>query len=154
MHFVRSPLTSADRALPEIAVRADRSKLARKIWRGTAEDGTDFGFELEAPLAHGDAIWANANALYVIRQDAEPVLEIPLDLEPDAAAVLGWAAGNLHLPIEAQPGRLLAPDDPGLRQTLERLGAHYHSSVEVFRPHRFAGNLIGHGHTHGHASSG
>jgi hypothetical protein len=30
--------------------------------------------------------------------------------------VLGWIVGNLHFVIEAQAERLLAPDDPALRQ--------------------------------------
>ena len=95
-------------------------------------------------------------AQYVIRQQPEPVLEIPLDLKADAAAAIGWAVGNLHFPIEAQPTRLLAPDDSGLRQALDRLGIHYHAITEVFQPHRFAGSLAGHGHhphhdhAHGH----
>ncbi|HTQ31121.1 MAG TPA: urease accessory protein UreE [Opitutaceae bacterium] len=150
MHLVRAPLLSSGSALPEIAVRADRQKLAKRRWRAAADDGVEFGFELEAPLRHGDVVWAGARARYVIRQLPEPVLEIPLDVTPDAAAAIGWAVGNLHFAIEAQATRLLAPDDPGLRQALDRLGIHYHAITAVFQPHRFAGSLGGHGHSHGH----
>ncbi len=150
MNLVRSALHPPVPDLPEIALRVDRLKLAKRLWRGSADDGTDFGFELEAPLAHGDAVWATPAARYVVRQAPEPVLEIPLDVPVDAAAVIGWAVGNLHFAIESQATRLLAPDDPGLRQSLDRMGIHYHEAVEVFQPHRFAGSLAGHGHEHGH----
>ena len=150
MHLVHAPLSSFDAALPEIAVRVDRQKLAKRLWRAVAVDGIELGFEVETPLRHGDVVWANDKACYVIRQEPELVLEIPLDVKTDAAAVIGWAVGNLHFAIEAQPARLLAPDDPGLRQALDRMHIHYHEVVEVFQPHRFAGSLAGHGHEHGH----
>jgi urease accessory protein len=150
MHLVRAPLTPSGEARTEIAIPVDRQKLAKLLWRGAAADGTDFGFELAAPLRHGDIVWQTADSRYAVRQAPEPVLEIPLDVTPDAAAFIGWAVGNLHFAIEAQPSRLLAPDDTGLRQSLDRLGIHYHEAVEIFQPHRLAGNLIGHGHDHGH----
>jgi len=150
VHLVHSPLIGADDALPETPIRVDRQILAKRLWRGAAEDGADFGFELKTPLEHGDVVAATAAVRYVIRQKPEPVLEIPLDVPADAAAVIGWAVGNLHFAIEAQPTRLLAPDDPGLRQALDRLGVHFHPVSEVFQPPRFAGSLIGHGHSHPH----
>ncbi len=149
MHLVQAPLPASEAHLPEVAIRVDRQRLAKRRWRAAAEDGTDFGFELAAPLSHGDVAAVTDAARYIIRQAAEPVLEIPLDVAPDAAAVIGWAVGNLHFAIEAQATRLLAPDDPGLRQALDRLGIHYHAASEVFQPHRFAGSLLGHGHGHG-----
>jgi len=150
MQLVHAPLAAFDAALPEIAVRVDRQKLAKRLWRAVAVDGIELGFEVEAPLRHCDVVWASDKARYVIRQEPELVLEIPLDVKPDAAAVIGWAVGNLHFAIEAQETRLLAPDDPGLRQALDRMHIHYHEVVEVFQPHRFAGSLDGHGHAHGH----
>jgi urease accessory protein len=151
MNLVRAILASTDASLPEVAIRADRRKLAKRLWRGSADDGTEFGFELESPLAQGQVVAQTASARYVIRQEPEPVIEIPLDVAVDAAAVIGWAVGNLHFEIEAQPTRILAPDDTGLRQSLDRLGIHYHAATEVFQPHRFSGSLIGHGHGHGHS---
>jgi urease accessory protein len=150
MHLVRAPLITADPALPEVAVPADRRQLAKRRWRAAAVDGTEFGFELESPLEPGDGVWASAEARYVVRQSAEPVLAIPLDLAPDAAAVTGWVVGNLHFPIEAQPARLLVPDERALRRMLERLGVPYRESIEVFRPHRLTGVLIGAGQASDH----
>ena len=145
MHLIHAPLATWDAVLPEVSVNVDRRKLARRLWRAVADDGTEFGVEVETPLQHGDVVWAGANARYVIRQAAEPVLEIPLAVEPDAAAVIGWAVGNLHSAIEARSDRVLAPDDPGLRQTLDRLGIRYGERLAVFQPHRLAESLAGHG---------
>lgn len=151
MHLVHTAIT-ADSSLREIAVPVERRQLAKRLWRATADDGMEFGFELEAPLAHGDAIWASAAVRYTIRQLPEPVLEIPLPAAPATAAVTGWAVGNLHFPIEAQSARLLAPDDIALRQSLERMGIAYRATQEVFRPHRLAAGAEPHNHAAGAAA--
>lgn len=145
MHLIHAPLAVTDASLPEISVGVDRRKLARRLWRATAADGTEFGIEVGEPLRHGDVVWADESGRYVIRQTPEAVLVIPLDLPPAAAAVIGWAVGNLHLPIEPRDACFLVPDDPGLRPTLDRLGVAYDGRVEVFQPHRLAGSLAGHG---------
>lgn len=147
MHHVRAALSSSfDRGLPTVAIRADRLKLAKRLWRGAAEDGTDFGFECEAPLKHGDLVWVTATASYVIAQLPEPVLEISLAAtSADAAAVLGWAVGNMHFLIEAQPGFIRAPDDTALRQALARLAIPFRETTAVFQPHRFA-SIVAHSH--------
>lgn len=145
MILVRAPLTAIDASLPETAVPVDRLKLAKRRWRGMAEDGTDFGFELEEPLRHRDVVWVTPHARYVLQQAPEPVLVIPLEADPAAAAVQGWIVGNLHFLIEAQPSRLLAPDDSALRQSLDRLGISFHTAQEVFQPHRLAA-AIAHSH--------
>ncbi len=148
MQLVHAAIT-ADPALPEIAIAVERRQLAKRLWRAAAADGAEFGFELARPLAHGDVVFANPTARYVIRQLPEPVLEIPLPPAPDAAAITGWAVGNLHFPIEAQPARLLAPDDTALRQSLERMGIAYRAIDEVFRPHRLAAGATPHSHAAG-----
>jgi urease accessory protein len=140
---------NADSRLTEIAIPVERRQLAKRLWRAAATDGTEFGFELAGPLAHGAVVFANATTRYVIHQLPEPVLEIPLPPAPDAAAITGWAVGNLHFPIEAQPARLLAPDDTALRQSLERMGIAYRAINEVFRPHRLAAGATPHSHAAG-----
>jgi urease accessory protein len=146
--LIHEPLISGGATLPETGVFVERTKLARRFWRAVAQDGTEFGVEVDVPLKHGDVIWADGKSRYVIHQLPEPLLEVPLDVAPDAAAVIGWAAGNLHIPIDAQSTRLLAPDGPAIRQLLDRLGIHYRGLTERFRPHRLAGSLAGHGQMH------
>jgi len=138
MQLVSAPLGSSDPSLPEIAVPVERLTLAKRLWRGVAADGAEFGFELSGPLKDGDVVAQTASAGYVIRQLPEPVLEIPLDLAPSGAAGIGWAIGNLHMELAAEPMRLLAPDDPAVRQLLERLKVSYRPTTAVFRPGRFS----------------
>src|SRR5690348_10710849 len=107
LQIVHASVSSPDPALPEIAIRADRLVLAKRIWRGTAEDGLEFGFELETRLTDGDVVYQSAGARYVVRQIPEAVVEISLVIAPSAAAGIGWAVGNLHLELQAEPARLL-----------------------------------------------
>jgi len=116
----------------------ERQTLIKRIWRGVAADGTEFGFDLGSPLKDGEAFWQNETARYVVRQHPEPVVEIPLDLAPPAAAGLAWAIGNLHLELSAEPGRLLTPDESAIRQLLDRLQVGYRRTTAVFHPGRFA----------------
>ncbi len=138
MLLIQAPLPTPDPSLPEIALTVDRLTLAKRLWRGTAADGTEFGFELEAPLRPGDTVHRTDRARYVVRQNPEPVVVISLALAPSAAAGIGWAVGNLHLELSAEPDRLLAPDEPAVRRLLERIQIPYTTAVAVFRPGRFA----------------
>lgn len=138
MHLITAALPSADAALPELALTIERLTLAKRIWRGVAEDGTEFGFNLNTPLKHGDAFFQTGQARYVVRQQPEAVVEISLEIAPSAAAGIGWAVGNLHLELSAEPTRLLAPDEPAVRQLLKRLTVPYRPTVAIFRPGRFA----------------
>lgn len=138
MILVRQIVATPNPALASILLRVDRLTLAKRLWRGVAADGTEFGFELPAPLKPGDVFHESATARYVVEQDAEPVLEISLDVAPAAAAGIGWAIGNLHLELSAEPTRLIAPDEPAVRQLLDRLKVSYRQTTAVFRPGRFA----------------
>jgi urease accessory protein len=139
LSIVHSPVTSPDPALPEIVLTVDRLTLAKRLWRGVAEDGTEFGFELAAPLKHGETFWQTATARYVVQQPPETVLAISLDaIAPSAAAGIGWAIGNLHREFSSEPTRLLAPDEPALRQLFERLKIPFQPTTAIFRPGRFA----------------
>lgn len=140
-------------SLPAIDLQVERRLLAKRLWRGVADDGTEFGFELAAPLKHADTFWQTTKARYLIAQQAEALIEISLDVAPSAAAGIGWAIGNLHLELSAEPARLLAPDEPAVRQLLERLKVPFTQTTAIFRPGRFArGNLPTHdlGPSHQH----
>lgn len=136
--LVNASVAAPDSELAEIALRVDRVILAKRLWRGTAEDGTEFGFELNAPLKDGDTVCQTSGKRYVIRQIPEPVVEIALDLTPAAAAGIGWAIGNLHLELSAEPSRLLALDEPAVRNLLDRLKVPFRTTTAIFRPGRFA----------------
>jgi urease accessory protein len=156
MQLISGPVQTPDARLPQIALRVDRFTAAKRLWRAVADDGTEFGFELNAPLRHGTTFWQTTAARYVLQQDPEPVVEISLAMPPSAAAGIGWAVGNLHLELCAEPERLLAPDEPAVRALLARLDVAFTPTTAVFRSGRFARggaaatppHELGHSHQH------
>jgi urease accessory protein len=130
------PIIDADSKRREVALVAPRRTLAKKLWRGTAADGTEFGFELSAPLPPDTPFHAAEGKVYVARQEPEPVLAVRVPASPDEAARLGWTLGNLHTPVQVDAGRILIADEPGLRQSLGRLHLDFSTATEVFRPTR------------------
>ena len=123
-------------------MKVDRLRLAKRRWRGFAEDGTEFGFDLETPLKHGSVFFSSAEGNYRIEQQSEPVIDITCPPEPDSSARLGWLLGNLHFPIEILPGILRICDDTAVRQMLQRECIPHSFSEAVFQP-------IAGGHSHG-----
>ncbi len=65
-----------------------------------AEDGTEFGFDLEHPLEDGDVFAVTSSAVYCVAQKPEAVLEVALAGDAAGAARLGWTIGNLHFLLE------------------------------------------------------
>lgn len=138
MILIQAPVATPDLALPVVTLRTDRRTLAKRLWRTTANDGIDLGFQLHRPLQHGDTVLQTATTRYVIEQEPEPVLDIPLaGLPPSATAGIGWAVGNLHLEFSSEATRLLTPDEPAARQLLARIQITYTPTSAVFRPGRF-----------------
>ena len=136
--LVREACAVAYPGLRSVRIRVARRVLAKRLWRGVAEDGLEFGFELEAPLTHGAVVWQTTTDAYVIEQESEPVLGVSLALAPSAAAAIGWAVGNLHLELSADLQRLYTPDEPEARRLFERLGIEPVALTVVFTPGRFA----------------
>ena len=62
---------------PSVALTVERRVLAKRRWRGQAEDGKDFGFDLEAPLKHGVCFHFEEGRNYVIDQKPEEVFRVP-----------------------------------------------------------------------------
>ena len=56
LQMISKPVSDVNLALPEVAVRVERLKLAKRLWRGVAEDGVEFGCELERPLMYAEQI--------------------------------------------------------------------------------------------------
>lgn len=138
MELIQGPLAAFDAGLPAVAVTLPRRDLTTTAWQAVAADGRAFRCTAAAPLRAGDTIFATAAVRYVLFQQEEPVVEVPLALAASAAAGVGWAFGNEHLPLCAEPTRLLAPDEPAVRQLLDRLRVPYRAGLAVFRPGRFS----------------
>lgn len=138
--MIRGPLDEGATGR-KIPLRVDRHTLAKRRWRGVAEDGREFGFDLETPLRNGADFFRDGNATYAIAQETEAVLRISLArLNPEEAARRGWMLGNLHFPVQVARGALTVADDPAIRPVLEREGVDYEEEREVFTP------LHGHAH--------
>ncbi|MFA6287238.1 MAG: urease accessory protein UreE [Opitutaceae bacterium] len=138
LQLIKNAVPLPDATLPVVELRVDRRTLAKRLWRGVAADGVEFGFELPSALRHGDSFHQTETVRYVIAQEPETVLEIALDLPPSAAAGIGWAVGNLHLEFSSEPTRLLTPDETAARQLFERIQIAYRPTTAVFRAGRFA----------------
>ena len=116
-----------------VPLRADRHTLAKRRWRGKASDHREFGFDLAAPLTHAACFFFEGHTRYVIEQQPEPVLEIPI-ATPEDAARLGWQIGNLHLVVQVLPALLRVADDPAAAQMLTREGITFQRHEAVFQP--------------------
>jgi urease accessory protein len=134
VQLIHDHLPAAERMLPQIALRVDRLTLAKRRWRGTAEDGSEFGFDLQRPLANGDVFAATSAAVYRIAQAAEPVLEVALSADSPGSARLGWVIGNLHFPLEIDGEVLRVADDPALRQLFTRETIAFTAREAIFTP--------------------
>ncbi len=134
MLIIHAAVDPAPSDLPSVRVPADRITLAKRRWRGVAEDGTEFGFDLEKPLADGAPVFATDEALYVIAQKYEPILEVALGTDAPTAARLGWLIGNLHFPLEVVGSVVRVADDSALRQLFAREGIAFTACARVFHP--------------------
>ena len=120
--------------MPIQRIAVERLTLAKRRWRGIAEDGREFGFDLEAPLADGAAVFHSGAAAYVIAQKYEPMLEVALGADSPTAARLGWMIGNLHFQIEVAGEIVRVADDPAARQLFERERIPFTACRRVFHP--------------------
>ena len=127
-----------------VLLLADRTTLAKRRWRGVAQDGREFGFDLERPLSDGAVFHREGGKSYVISQAPESVLEVALGNDPARAAVISWQIGNLHFPLEITNQVIRCADDPAIRLLLSREGVAWHTATAVFRP------IISLGHAHHH----
>jgi len=141
MTIIRQALAVHPAQLKPVRLAVERLTLAKRRWRGVAEDGAEFGFDLERPMADEAAFHQTESAVYLIAQKYESVLE--LRIGSDAARV-GWLIGNLHFQIEVLDEVVRVVDDSAVRQMFEREDIQFTPCKRVFHP-------IGGGHSHGHS---
>lgn len=117
----------------QVVLAAERRKFLKRRWRGTAEDGTEFGFDLESRLTDGCVIFQQDGQDYVVRQLPESVYQIDCG-DPSHAALVGWKVGNLHLPAQICEGSIRVLHDEAMAQLLEREGWEFHEPEVIFTP--------------------
>ena len=135
MHLITHMLAlNSDRPRAELVVLAvERRQFLKRRWRGVAEDGTEFGFDLESRLADGCVIFQQDGKDYLVRQLPETVYEVPFE-NPSHAALVAWKVGNLHLPAEILPDRLRVLHDEAMKSLLDREGWVFAEPVVLFQP--------------------
>ena len=126
-----------------ISLIVERRVLAKRRWRGQAQDGADFGFDLVSPLSHGICFHAEEDKNYVIDQKPEVVFRVPFPDQQEAAH-RAWQVGNLHFPAQFLESYLLVEGDLAVRLMLERNQIPFEEGMEVFQP-----VLAATGHHHG-----
>lgn len=135
MHVIQRALAPAS-ALPsenQVVLAAERRQFLKRRWRGTAADGTEFGFDLESRLTDGCLIYQENGIDYIVRQLPEIVYEIPLE-SPAHAALVAWKVGNLHLPAQILDGSIRVLHDEAMTQLLEREGWAFNEPEVLFTP--------------------
>ncbi len=135
MHLIQRKL--AERSdLPgerQVVLAAERRLFLKRRWRGVAEDGTEFGFDLESRLNDGCVIYQENGRDYIVRQLPEVVYEVLFE-SPDHAALVAWKVGNLHLPAEILADRIRVLQDEAMAQLLEREGWEFSEPEVLFSP--------------------
>lgn len=134
LEVIHAPVPEVPAGLAVVRIPVDRLVLAKRRWRGVAEDGAEFGFDLEKPLGDGAVVKVGEAACYVIAQKYEPVLEVSLAADAPGAAKMGWMIGNLHFPLEVTGEAIRVADDPALRQLFEREHLAYTPCKRIFHP--------------------
>ena len=135
MHLI-SQMLALSSELPEVnqvVLTAERRQFLKRRWRGIAEDGTEFGFDLQTRLIDGCVIFHAENKDFVVRQQVETVYEVSLK-NTSTAAHIGWKIGNLHLPAEIFSDRIRVLHDDAMRQLLEREDWNFTEPQVVFTP--------------------
>ena len=135
MHLIQRMLAPASElpAESQIVLSAERRQFLKRRWRGVAEDGMEFGFDLESRLTDGCVIFQQEGKDYIVRQLHEPVYEIPIG-SPAHAALVAWKVGNLHMPAQIFDGFIRVLHDEAMANLLQREGWPYTEPVVLFQP--------------------
>jgi len=75
MRLIHGPLSGRLGGTLLTILKVDRLRLAKRRWRGFAEDGEEFGFDLEYPLRDGTFFFHSETRSYAIEQQTEPVID-------------------------------------------------------------------------------
>ena len=117
----------------QVTLFAERRNFLKRRWRGVAEDGIEFGFDLEARLIDGCVIFHDGGKDYTVRQLPEKVYEVAL-VDPAFAALVAWKVGNLHLPAQILDGAIRVLHDEAMMQLLERECWPFSEPLVIFTP--------------------
>ncbi len=128
-------LFSASEQSPDhqVVLHAERRQFLKRRWRGVAEDGTEFGFDLEERLLDGSVIFQSEGRDYIVRQIPEVVYRIPYE-SPAQAALIAWKTGNLHMPAQITDDAILVLHDEAMENLLRREAWPFTEPTVLFTP--------------------
>jgi urease accessory protein len=135
MRIIKEQWTGPTAGKQPVPVWADRRVLAKMRWRGVAEDGAEFGFELREALRDGTPVFADDTHVYHLAQKPEPLFSIPI-ADAIHAAQIGWMIGNLHFTAQISADSILVEADGAIRQMLVRESIPFAETLAVFQPLR------------------
>lgn len=135
MHLIQRMLAAASQLPPEcqIVLRAERREFLKRRWRGIADDGAEFGFDLDERLVDGCVIHHRGGFDYIVRQMPETVYRIAFETAAHAALV-AWKTGNLHMPAQICDDAILVLHDDAMRNLIEREGWTFSEIEILFTP--------------------
>ena len=135
MHLIQRMIADKSVLPPErqVVLTAERPQFLKRRWRGIAEDGTEFGFDLDTRLTDGCVIFQEAGNDYIVRQLPEMIYEVSFE-SPAEAAWIGWKVGNLHLPAQILDHSIRVLHDEAMTQLLEREGWAFTEPAVMFTP--------------------
>ena len=143
MQLIYRPLSSFNQQpVNTVELITSRLQLQKRIWRGVAEDGKVFGFDLEEPLGNDQAFYDCDGSLYIVKQEPEAVYAIDL-ITLKQAAETAWMIGNLHFSASFSEKSLIVPVDPALQNLFVEQSISYREETMVFQPPK---NRIAHTH--------
>jgi urease accessory protein len=119
MHLIQRMIAPASE-LPvsgQVVLSAERRQFLKRRWRGIADDGTEFGFDLDSRLVDGGVIFQQDGKDYIVRQGPERVYEVRYE-SPAHAALVAWRVGNLHLPSQILEDRIWVLHDEAMGNLL------------------------------------
>ena len=132
VHRMLHPASSQP-AERQVVLAVERRQFLKRRWRGTAEDGTELGFDLESRLTDGCVVFNQDGKDYIVRQLHETVYEVPFE-SPAQAALVAWKVGNLHLPAQIMDHAIRVLHDEAMAQLLEREGWIFREPTVLFQP--------------------
>lgn len=117
----------------QVELKVERRLFLKRRWRGVAQDGTEFGFDLATRLKHGGVIHQTPEADYIVHQEPELVYELrPASAEQ--AALMGWKIGNLHLGVQVTDVAIRIVHDAAVLQLCQREAWPFSEINVIFNP--------------------
>lgn len=135
MHLIQRMLAPSSALPPEdqITLYAERRQFLKRRWRAIADDGTEFGFDLDSRLTDGCVVFHQDGKDYVVHQVPELVYEV-IYQSPAHAALVAWRVGNLHLPSQILDDRIRVLHDDAMSNLLGSEGWAYTEPEVLFQP--------------------